>query len=66
MRWRSNKAKRHPNPLAYPILGDDASVGAVGREDGDIMKSSLEVDRGEEAGVGCGIYNLAAIRYGVG
>ena len=63
---RCYEAKRHPDPLVYPILGDDASVSAVGREDGDVMESSLEVDGGEEAGAGCGIYNLAAIRYGIG
>ena len=38
----------------------------MGREDGDIMEPSLEVDGGEKAGVGCGIYDLAAVRYGVG
>ena len=58
--------KRHPDPLVYPILGDDASVSAVGREDGDIMESSLEVHGEEEAGVGCSIYNLVTIRYGIG
>ena len=63
---RSYKAKWHPDPLVYPILGDNASVSAVGREDGDIMESSLEVDGGEEAGVGCSIYDLVAIRYGIG
>ena len=63
---RSNKAKWHPNPLVYPILGDDASVGVVGREDGDVVESCLEVDGGEEAGAGCSIYDLVAIRYGIG
>ena len=62
---RSYEAKWHPDPLVYPILGDDASVSVVGREHGNIMESSLEVDGGEEAGVGCGIYHLVAIRYGI-